>query len=672
MNSNFNLNVLEENKLADLREFAQELGVKNTASMRKAEVIAEIMLALRAESEKQLAAQRAEGPTAQEAQGGEPIRRGRKTTAQKARERNAKGAGKKEEIDERIAQVEKTLADQGVIIFQEEEKAEKKGAPVSKKQAGEGASKRKIPYIAVPKMNVEDLDKSVLDTFSDTPSKEETEKIEDKDIREAFVIDEKDIAAVREINVRDDSPEADALANTPEEKAPTGRAKGEGKKGAKKEKPKKDTQIGEDKAPAAPAEEEKQEEKADNAVQDTPPAEEKQEAKPEPELIPVCGILEFAPENSFGFLRTNNFYSGASDVYVSLNVMRRMGLRPGDRIEGGARYMKDTDKFPALNQVRAINGVPFEEVGERKRFDTLIPIFPNERINLEIKGKNEELATRLIDLIAPIGKGQRGLIVSPPKAGKTVLLKKIANSITQNHPDVHLIILLIDERPEEVTDMQRSTTGEVVYSTFDELPEHHTRISENVLEHSKRLVEMGKDVVILLDSITRLARAYNLTVPVTGRTLSGGLDPSALFKPKKFFGAARNIEDGGSLTIIATALIETGSRMDDVIFEEFKGTGNMELHLDRKLSEKRIFPAIDINRSSTRREDLLLSKRELDGVELMRKNFSEGRTERVTEMIINTLTKTASNEKFIAAMREGFKKSEKEQREASIDGLFDF
>ena len=290
-----------------------------------------------------------------------------------------------------------------------------------------------------------------------------------------------------------------------------------------------------------------------------------------------------------------------------------------------------------------------------------MPIFPNE-----------ELATRLIDLIAPIGKGQRGLIVSPPKAGKTVLLKKIANSITQNHPDVHLIVLLIDERPEEVTDMQRSTTGEVVYSTFDELPEHHTRISENVLEYSKRLVEMGKDVVILLDSITRLARAYNLTVPVTGRTLSGGLDPSALFKPKKFFGAARNIEDGGSLTIIATALVETGSRMDEVIFEEFKGTGNMELHLDRKLSEKRVFPALDINRSSTRREDLLLSRRELEGVELMRKHFSEGRTERVTEMIINNLTKTPNNQKFVASIRESFKNTDGDLTDISVDTLFDF
>ena len=313
--------------------------------------------------------------------------------------------------------------------------------------------------------------------------------------------------------------------------------------------------------------------------------------------------------------------------------------------------------------VDSVNYAPPEETMKRKSFDDLVPIFPTERLTLENKklDRKQNRTVRLVDLVAPIGKGQRGMIVSQPKAGKTTLLKEIATGISENHPDIHLIVLLIDERPEEVTDMQRSIKGEVVYSTFDEMPEHHTKIAEMVMERAMRLVEYGKDVVVLMDSITRLTRAYNLTIPATGKTLSGGMDPGALFKPKRFFGAARNIENGGSLTIIATALTETGSRMDDMVFEEFKGTGNMEIHLDRKLSEKRIFPAIDLQRSSTRREELLLSKQEQDFVYLMRRMYASGTTSEVTEQILSLLDKTETNEELVKAFSANIRgKFEKE------------
>ena len=366
---------------------------------------------------------------------------------------------------------------------------------------------------------------------------------------------------------------------------------------------------------------------------------------------PVEGVLEVLPDG-YGFLRSDNYLSGAKDVYVSPSQIRRFSLKTGDKVLGKGRIPKEGEKFQALLYVQAVNKLPPEEASKRTPFEYLTPIFPDNKLNLETNPK--ELSNRLIDLIAPIGKGQRGMIVSPPKAGKTILLKKIANSITINHPENELIVLLIDERPEEVTDMQRSITGEVIYSTFDELPEHHIKVAEMVLERAQRLVEHKKDVVILLDSITRLARAYNLTIPPTGRTLSGGLDPGALHKPKRFFGAARNIEFGGSLTVIATALIETGSRMDDVIFEEFKGTGNMELHLDRKLSEKRIFPAIDINRSGTRREELLLTQRELESIWAIRKAMSNMGTAEVTEMIINKLMQTRTNEEFVNGINVAF------------------
>ena len=361
----------------------------------------------------------------------------------------------------------------------------------------------------------------------------------------------------------------------------------------------------------------------------------------------IEGILEVLPDG-YGFLRGENYLPSPKDVYISPIQIKRFKLNTGDKIKGISRLPKEGEKFPALIYVGEVNGESPEKAFKRKNFDDLIPIYPTERLRLETKPT--EYAMRLIDLLSPIGKGQRGMIVAPPKVGKTTLLKKIANSITENNPEVNLIVLLIDERPEEVTDMKRSINGDVIYSTFDEIPEHHVKVAEMVLERAKRLTEQNKDVVILLDSITRLARAYNLVIPSSGRTLSGGFDPSALHKPKRFFGAARNIENGGSLTILATALIETGSKMDEVIFEEFKGTGNMEVHLDRKLSEKRIFPAIDINKSGTRREDLLLDKKELETVFAIRKAMSSMTVAEITEQLIDQIVTTKSNEEFLKRM----------------------
>lgn len=358
----------------------------------------------------------------------------------------------------------------------------------------------------------------------------------------------------------------------------------------------------------------------------------------------MSGVLEVMADG-YGFLRSNNYQSGENDVYVSQNLIRRFNLKTGDFITGNSRMQHEGERYQALLYVQTVNGDSIDVAIRRKPFDELTPIYPNERLRLERGGV--DYAMRLIDIAAPVGKGQRGIIVAPPKAGKTTLLKSIANSITVNNPDVSLIVLLIDERPEEVTDMQRSIKGDVIYSTFDEEPQNHAKVAEIVLERAKRLVEHKKDVVILLDSITRLARAYNLVISPTGRTLSGGLDPGALYRPKRFFGAARNIEEGGSLTILATALIETGSRMDDMIFEEFKGTGNMEVHLDRKLQEKRIFPAIDIAKSGTRKEELLFTQPEMETMWRMRRAFADRPAAEVTENVINWLVRTKTNAEFI-------------------------
>ena len=366
----------------------------------------------------------------------------------------------------------------------------------------------------------------------------------------------------------------------------------------------------------------------------------------------IEGILEVLPDG-YGFLRGENYLSTPKDVYVSPVQIRRFKLDKGDRVKGISRPPKEGEKFPALIYVGEVNGEAPEKAYRRTKFDDLIPIYPTEKLRLETK--SNEYAMRIIDLLSPVGKGQRGMIVAPPKVGKTTLLKKIANSISSNNPEVELIVLLIDERPEEVTDMKRSIKGEVIYSTFDELPEHHVKVAEMVLERGKRLVEQKKDVVILLDSITRLARAYNLVIPSSGRTLSGGFDPAALHKPKKFFGAARNIENGGSLTILATSLVETGSRMDEVIFEEFKGTGNMEVHLDRNLAEKRIFPAIDIYKSGTRREDLLLKSDELSTIYTLRRAMTNTSNAEFSEKIMQLIVNTQNNKELLEKINLMFK-----------------
>ena len=368
--------------------------------------------------------------------------------------------------------------------------------------------------------------------------------------------------------------------------------------------------------------------------------------------ITACGILEVMPDG-FGFIRSANYLPGENDVYVAPSQIRRFNMKTGDIVSGNTRIKTQAEKFSALLYVKSINGYSPEEASKRGNFEDMTPIFPDERIQLETPGCS--VAMRIMDLMSPVGKGQRGMIVSPPKAGKTTLLKEVAKSVKKNNPDIHLIILLIDERPEEVTDIREAIEGpnvEVIYSTFDELPEHHKRVSEMVMERAKRLVEHKKDVMILLDSITRLTRAYNLTVPPSGRTLSGGLDPAALHMPKKFFGAARNMREGGSLTILATALVDTGSKMDDVVYEEFKGTGNMEMVLDRKLSEKRVFPAIDIPKSGTRREDLLLNKEELEAINTIRKAFNGMKAEEAVDKVIDMFSRTKTNDEFVVMSKK--------------------
>lgn len=390
----------------------------------------------------------------------------------------------------------------------------------------------------------------------------------------------------------------------------------------------------------------------------------RQEARPETRQEPrqetstldsgqeACGILEVMPDG-FGFIRSDNYMPGDSDVYVSPSQIRRFGLKTGDIIRGNTRVKSATEKFSALLYLKSVNNLPLDQIMRRGNFEDMTPVFPDERLRLERPGGS--MAMRIVDLVSPIGKGQRGMIVSPPKAGKTTLLKDAAKSILRNNPEMYLIILLIDERPEEVTDIKETIQGsnvEVIYSTFDEQPEHHKRVSEMVIERAKRLVESKKDVTIFIDSITRLARAYNLTVPPSGRTLSGGLDPAALYMPKRFFGAARNMREGGSLTILATALVDTGSKMDDVVYEEFKGTGNMELVLDRKLQERRVFPAIDIAKSGTRREDLLLTPDEQEAVYNMRKALNGMKSEEAVENILNMFARTRNNGELIQILKK--------------------
>ncbi len=469
-------------------------------------------------------------------------------------------------------------------------------------------------------------------------------------------------AEVVEAMVRKDEEEA-AGSSVKEEKA----AANEGRTAAAEEKPARSAGTGSRQAGKTSEHEEKPaaayekpaatEEKAEFRPEDRP--EDKgndldisEEKKSLDSGIEASGILEVLADG-YGFIRSENYLPGENDVYVAPSQIRRFSLKTGDIITGNTRVRNQTDKFGALLFVKSINGLTPSEHAKRKNFEELTPIFPNERLKLERPGGT--VAMRIMDLMSPVGKGQRGMIVSPPKAGKTTLLKDVARSVTLNNPEMHLIILLIDERPEEVTDIKEAIEGpnvEVIYSTFDELPEHHKRVSEMVIERAKRLVEGGQDVIILLDSITRLTRAYNMTVPPSGRTLSGGLDPAALHMPKRFFGAARNMREGGSLTILATALIETGSKMDDVVYEEFKGTGNMEMVLDRKLSERRVFPAIDIPKSGTRREDLLLEQEELEAINVIRKALNGLKADEAVEKVLDMFVRTRNNRDFVQIVKK--------------------
>ena len=598
-----------------------------------------------------------------------------------AAKRTKKAAAKKEEKTEE-------KKEEPASVSEEAKPAEKKVKKTAstKKAASEKKTSTRKKKTSEEKTPIEEIAEMASEAKAETVKEEMSEESSKASSKEEKSSEAEKPSAKTEKKTRGRKPKKDASS---EEKAEAKEAKTEPKEEVKQEEEKKDEASAESSANTSSDEqksEQKQEQKNPNnqgknkkqkgrhrsveirPANEAPASSESGEngseegtaegeapaepQKPQIEPIEFVGVLEIVSDGGYGFVRRENYLPSPQDVFVPTNLIRRFGLRMGDQIKGFALPKRGQDKNLALSYITTVNDVEVDKLGRRPHFERLTPIYPNERFRLET-GK-QELSTRIIDLVSPIGKGQRGMIVSPPKAGKTILLQKIANAITQNSPKTKLIVLLIDERPEEVTDMQRSIKGEVVYSTFDKKPENHTRVTELVLERAMRLVEMGEDVVILLDSMTRLARAYNLTITPTGRTLSGGLDPGSLYGPKRFFGAARNIENGGSLTIVATSLIETGSRMDEVIFEEFKGTGNMEVYLDRKLSEKRIFPAIDINKSGTRREDLLMSQEELDAVWTIRKAFSQMETAPVTETIINLLLRTNSNDHFVRSVKVSF------------------
>ncbi|HHV74803.1 MAG TPA: transcription termination factor Rho [Thermoanaerobacterium sp.] len=608
-------NDLEGKSLAELRDIAKRYGVKSITKYRKQQ-LKELIV----EKSKQI---KLEEKTDEEAKNDVE-----NLSLEENLDEKARLEGQEDEKDSENEKEEKSSDTEKVIETASEVN------DVKSEEAGKDEEKKTIGKISIP---VEELEKSDADYEElrrklrmRLRSKENiTESVEEakKDIDEAIKVKHEDEAYEDEENVKED-----VSLDVAEEK------KEEEKTEEKEKEPRKNNSI---------------------FIKEGLPLI-SDVSEPLKELIETQGdvvaegVLDIMPDG-YGFLRVENFIQGNKDIYISQSQIRRFGLKVGDKVKGITRIPREGEKYSAILYVESINGESPDLAKKRVPFDELTPIFPDEKLRLETIPT--ELAMRLVDIIAPIGKGQRGMIVAPPKAGKTTLLKKIANSISINHPEVHLIVLLIDERPEEVTDMKRSIKGEVVYSTFDELPEHHTKVAEMVLEYAKRLVEYGKDVVILMDSITRLARAYNLVTPPSGRTLSGGLDPSALHPPKRFFGAARNIEEGGSLTILATALIETGSRMDDVIFEEFKGTGNMELHLDRKLQERRIFPAIDIYKSGTRKEELLLSQKELEAMWMIRKAMSSIAPNEVTEVLIDRLMRTRTNAEFIEAIRSQLYKS---------------
>ena len=567
--------------------------------------------------------------------------------------------------------VAKKVTEEAAKEPKEEKKAEAKAEKKPAKRTSKKAAKaEETPAEAAP------TEVSAEAAVAETPA-EEPKKAEKKTVaktKKTRTSKKKDEAPAEEVKAEEPTPvealaaaaEAEAaVAQAPATEAPAADAPAEVK--AEEKKPEQAPVQGQGKHGRSKRRKISfgpgQDTKTVETVEEAPA--EGEEEKQEPELpveIEIEGVLAInnneGNKNDFcGFVHRNNYLPGEDDAYVPGQMIKRMGLRRGDYIKGFAIPKRGKDRYAPLKRITEVNGIPvieneYDNIRRRPKFESLTAIYPDERLDLETE--KEDISTRIIDLFSPIGKGQRGMIVSPPKAGKTILLQKVANSITANNPDCVLIVLLIDERPEEVTDMQRNISGEVVYSTFDKRPENHVRVTELVLERAMRLVELGKDVVILLDSMTRLARAYNLTINPTGRTLSGGLDPGSLYGPKRFFGAARNIEHGGSLTILATALIETGSRMDEVIFEEFKGTGNMEVTLDRKLADRRVFPAIAVDKSGTRREDLLLTQEELDAVWLIRRRIAEADTITATNAVISFMEKTTSNKSFVLSVKKSF------------------
>ena len=644
---------LKDKTLEDLRYIAKMLGIKNLSKYKKSELIEVIYKTSNgAVEEPGSDGQKSEE---HEAKTSDTAKETDKKQV-KAKEKKSKEKDSKKETTDEIDVSVKKESSEKKEASEEKETSEVNEAPVVLRKSKRGRPK------ANKTIEVKSEPEAVKDIKEDTGVQKEKEDVKDKkDVvldgseKKDNIIEKEKVAAKEEAVKEEPVKKVEPIEKKEAVKQETTSeaAINESVKEDKQEEVQKNDQ--ESKA-AKEVSTENENNRTNKPTGKSP--EQKNESAPQINVLekiesddPVEGVLEVLPDG-YGFLRSDNYLSGPKDVYVSPSQIRRFNLKTGDKIKGKGRIPKEGEKFQALLYVQSVNGDPPEVAAKRVPFEYLTPIYPDQRITLETSPR--ELSTRLIDLIAPIGKGQRGMIVAPPKAGKTILLKKIANAITTNYPEMELIVLLIDERPEEVTDMQRSIKGEVIYSTFDEVPEHHIKVAEMVLERAQRLVEQKKDVVILLDSITRLARAYNLTIPPTGRTLSGGLDPGALHKPKRFFGAARNIENGGSLTIMATALIETGSRMDDVIFEEFKGTGNMELHLDRKLSEMRIFPAIDINKSGTRREELLLDQKELESVWAVRKAMSNMGTAQVTEIIINKLMQTKSNADFVGSINVSF------------------
>ncbi len=581
---------LAAKKVADLREIAKALGVSAPTSLKKAELV-DAILAMGASAD-----EKAAEPAKEEKEGAKAKARVPKKPAKKAAEKaDEKKADKADEKKDAEKADEKKAAKKEAVKDAEEKTAEKAKKAPEKKSKGTRTSK--VSGLAARIAHAE----------------KKLEVAENRQVSEFDGRGEVSEAPAGARKIQKAEPAADEAVEAGISAEAQTDAQAEGEDGEKKAKPRQMHIDSENK-------------------------------------YEVDGILEIA-EGGFGFLRFDNFLTSDEDVYVAPQQIRRFNLKTGDRINGIARKPRQSEKFGALLFVGSVNGDEPGVARTRPDFDDLTPIFPDERLSLEDSPR--ELSMRLIDLVAPIGKGQRGLIVAAPKAGKTVLLKRVAHSIEKKYPEVDLFVLLVDERPEEVTDMKRSLRrGEVLYSTFDERPEHHVKVAEMMLQRAKRLVEHGHDVVILLDSITRLARAYNLVVPASGRSLSGGIDPAALYKPKKFFGAARNLEEGGSITILATALVETGSRMDDVIFEEFKGTGNMELHLDRRLSEKRIFPALDLNASGTRREDLLMDQEEMEAIWYMRRALGNSDVQEVTETIIDNLALTRSNKEFVNIIKK--------------------